>query len=155
MTTLIFLWLSLILYSFYFAGHLFDILANVPNWKSGELEAVGRYRAFYGKSTPKNYFLPLVLGTPVVSLIALYLVWPLGNPITLYLGIAVLMTLAVLVMTVKIFVPINKYIFGSQEYDPVQLKKMVNRWISLDYLRLFLIGLGMIAAILGLDAFLG
>lgn len=63
----IFLWLTVILFSFYFAGHLFDLLANIPNWKSGEIADVKKYRNFYSQASPKNYFVLLVLGTPDLS----------------------------------------------------------------------------------------
>ncbi|MEX0686700.1 MAG: DUF1772 domain-containing protein [Balneolales bacterium] len=150
------LWMTLVLYVFYFAGHVFDLLANIPNWKSGEVHDVTKYRAFYSNSSPKTYFLPLVLGTPLVSLVTLWSVWQLDGSIYLYIGISFIISVIILVLTIKIFVPINEYLFMSpeSEYDPEKLKELVSKWISLDYLRLLLLGIGMLTSILALHNYL-
>lgn len=70
MTAKISLWAALFVFCFYFAGHLFDLTANVPNWKSGDASDVQLYRDFYRRSSPTVYFAPLVLGAPILSLIA-------------------------------------------------------------------------------------
>lgn len=150
MITIFLLWLTLTMYSLYFAGHLFDILANVPNWKSGIISDVSKYRDFYVKSSPKNYFLPLVLGTPIISLITMVMVWKIESPVFQYISVAFLISVITLLLTIKYFVPINEYIFTSPEYDPVTLKEMVSKWVKMDYMRLFLIGVGMLSSIFAL-----
>lgn len=154
MITIIFLWLTVILFSFYFAGHLFDLVANVPNWKSGEIADVEKYRNFYSQASPKSFFALLVLGTPAVSLITLGLVWQSAGLSLHFLAATFILSVIVLVFTLKHFLPINKYIFTSATYDQVELKKVVSKWISADYFRLLLIGAGMLTAIGGLNEYL-
>lgn len=149
----LFLWLTVLIFSFYFAGHVFDLLANIPNWKSGDIRDVSKYRDFYTKASPKNYFLPFVVGTPLICLICLIFVWNMGNPIRMFLIIFSLMSLISLVLTIKYFVPINEYIFNSAEYDQVKLKKLVSGWVKMDYVRLFLLGAGLLTSILALKSF--
>lgn len=155
MITKISLWLTVILFSFYFAGHLFDLVANIPNWKSGEIGDVEKYRDFYNQASPKNYFLLLVLGTPIISLISLGLIWQSGGPSRYFIAVAFVISVIVLVFTIKYFVPINEYIFSSANYDPLELKTKVSNWISADYFRIFLIGTGMLTAIAGLNEYMG
>lgn len=150
----LFLWLTVITFSFYFAGHLFDLLANIPNWKSGDITDVSKYRDFYTKASPKNYFLPLVIGTPIICLTCLFFVWNIGTPVITLLMISTFISLIITVATIKYFVPINEYIFTSSEYDPVKLKKLVHGWVKMDYIRLFLLGVGLLTSIFALRSFL-
>lgn len=154
MVTTIFLWLTVLLFSFYFAGHLFDLLANIPNWKSGEIADIEKYRDFYKRASPKNFFILLGLGTPVISLVSLSLVWQNAGATMYFLAAAFGLSLITLLFTVKFFVPINEYIFTSTTYDQVELKEKVSKWISADYFRLLLIGAAMASAIGGLSEYL-
>ncbi len=154
MITKISLWLTVILFSFYFAGHLFDLTANIPNWESGEIADVEKYRDFYSQASPKNYFLLLVLGTPIISLISSGLVWKTAGSSRYYLAATFVLSVIVLIFTITYFVPINEYIFSSAAYDPVELKEMVSNWISADYIRILLIGTGMLTAIAGFNEYM-
>lgn len=154
MITTFFLWLTVLLFSFYFAGHLFDLLVNIPNWKSGEISDVVKYREFYSQSSPKNYFLLLVTSTPIISMISLGLVWHIAGSVRYFLAAAFVLSVIVLIFTLKYFVPINEYIFNTTTYDQVELKELVSKWISADYLRLLLLGIGMLTAIAGLNEYL-
>ncbi len=153
MVTKLLLWLTVILFSFHFAGHLFDIVANQPNWKSGEILDVSNYRDFYHYSSPKNYFFLPVVGGPLICLIALILVWKNRTKAKLFIGTSFLISVIVLVFTVIFFVPINEYIFSTSEYDASKLKDSVSKWISMEYIRFILIGLGMITSIMGLESY--
>lgn len=154
MSTKIFLWLTVIFFSFYFAGHLFDLVANVPNWKSGEIADVEKYRDFYRQTSPKNYFILLVLGTPIISLISLGLIWQTPGFSRHFIAATFVLSVVVLIFTLIYFVPINEYIFSSTTYDPVELKELVSKWVTADYFRLFLTGTGMVTAIAGLNEYL-
>jgi hypothetical protein len=148
----LFLWATVLLFSFYFSGHLFDIIVNVPNWESGEVNDVRIYRDFYHKSSPTVYFAPLVLGTPIVSLIALILVWKKGGRTRTLLGASFLIAAGVAIWTVLFFVPINQYI-QTGEYNPVELKGLVTKWVRYDYLRLAVVGIGLASSIWALTSY--
>ena len=148
----LFLWATLLFFSFYFSGHLFDIIANVPNWESGEVNDVQLYRDFYHKSSPTRYFAPLVLGTPVVSLIALILVWKKGRRTRTLLAASFLIAVGVSIWTILFFVPINQYI-QTAEYNPLELKRLVTKWVRYDYLRLAVLGIGLASSLLALTSY--
>jgi hypothetical protein len=150
----LFLWATLLLFSFYFSGHLFDIVANVPNWQSGEADDVLLYRDFYRHSSPARYFAPLVLGTPVASLVALMLVWKRSRQTRTLLGASFLIAAGVAVWTFLFFVPINEYIQAG-EYEPVKLKELVTKWVMYDYLRLAITALGLASSIWALVSYEG
>ncbi len=149
------LWLTVIISCFHFGGHLFDMLANQPNWKSGEIMDVLKYRDFYALSSPKNFFIILVMGGPLINLLALVSVWKLGKRLRGYIGLSFLITLVVMILTVSFFVPINDYIFNTEELDldAGKLIILVNDWISMEKLRVLLLGLGMLFSILGINSY--
>ena len=148
----LFLWATLLFFSFYFSGHLFDIIANVPNWESGEVNDVQLYRDFYHKSSPTRYFAPLVLGTPIVSLIALILVWKKGRRTRTLLAASFLIAVGVSTWTILFFVPINQYI-QTAEYNPLELKRLVTKWVRYDYLRLAVLGIGLASSLWALTSY--
>ncbi len=124
----------------------------MPNWESGEVNDVRIYRDFYHKSSPTKYFAPLVLGTPIVSLTALILVWKKGGRTRTLLGVSFLIAAGVAIWTVLFFVPINQYI-QTGEYNPVELKELVTKWIRYDYLRLAVVGIGLASSIWALTSY--
>jgi glucan phosphoethanolaminetransferase (alkaline phosphatase superfamily) len=153
MTSRVLIWTVVILFCFFFAGHLFDLIVNVPNWQSGEIETISNYRDFYWKTTPKAYFLPLMIGTFLVSLIAYLSVRGENKTIKVYILTCILISLIVFLFTIILFVPINEYIFSTSDYEPDKLEGLVNKWVKFDYLRLLLVGVGLASSILGLNAY--
>ena len=146
------IWLIVILFGFLFAGHLFDLSVNVPNWKSGEIVEVSAYRDFYVKTTPKVYFLPVMLGLFVVNLLGIVLIRRANKAVRLSILICMLIVLIVFVFTILVFVPINDYILANSDYAPDKLKKLVTKWVKLDYFRLLLVGIGFASSIFAIDA---
>jgi hypothetical protein len=153
MTARLLLWLTVVIFCFHLGGHLFDILANQPNWRSGEVADVSQLRDFYAKASPTIFFAIITISGPFVSLAALLSVWKQKAPVTVYLGIAFLIALLVLIWTVTFFVPINQYLFSTADYEPEKLSELVSRWITMEYFRVAVIALGTLSAILGVDAY--
>ncbi|THH40486.1 anthrone oxygenase family protein [Neolewinella litorea] len=153
MTTLFILWLTVLFFAFHLAGHLFDMRANQPNWRSAEPDAVKRYRDFYRVSSPRQFFAPLVIGCPLAALAALAFAWEYGGAALGYLTLTFCTGLAVLILTVVYFVPVNKYLFTAESLDAGRLKKRTAFWMSLEYVRVSLLVVGLLAAILALEDF--
>ncbi len=59
--------------------------------------------------------------------------------------------IVVFVFTIFVFVPINDYIFSTSTYDTKKLEELVNKWVKLDYLRLFLVGIGLTTSIFAIS----
>ena len=140
------LWLMVLFFAFFFAGHIFELIANIPNWQSGEIADVARYRDFYAKSGPGNYFSFAHGGSLLFSLIGLAVVWKQGGQARIAAVIAVLIALSVGVYTYLVFLPTNIYI-GKTEYDAVLLKSMVTNWVANEPFRFIAIGIGLAASI--------
>lgn len=95
-----------------------------------------------------------VLGTPLMTLVSSILSANQDGGLWIFTGIAFLISVFVLVFTIWAFLPINKYILGSTSYeDPGLLKKLVAKWVRFDYLRIFLIGIGLAASIVALHSY--
>jgi len=89
-----------------------------------------------------------------LSVVCLILVWEEGELIPLYIGLSFVMAMVVLILTLAFFVPINKYILDTADYDPAELKKRVKKWVRMDYFRFFLLLLGLLAALTGMYIYL-
>jgi hypothetical protein len=148
-----FLWLTVIIFCFHLGGHLFDMIANQPNWKSGEIADVSRLRDFYAQSSPKNFFIYLVMGGPIINLFSFILVWNIGNRTKWFFGLSFIISVIIAIFTVGFFVPINEYIFNTINYDPIKLKELVFKWIAMENLRVVIIALGTLSSILGVNAY--
>ncbi|CAN5379270.1 hypothetical protein BH10ACI1_BH10ACI1_32310 [soil metagenome] len=142
----IILWLMVLFFAFFFAGHIFELIANIPNWQSGEIADVARYRDFYAKSGPGDYFSLTHGGSLLFSLIGLAVVWKRGGQARIAAVIAVLIVLGVGVYTYLAFLPTNIYI-ANTEYDAVLLKSMVAKWVANEPFRFIAIGIGLAASI--------
>lgn len=148
----ILLWAVMLLYSFHFAGHLHNALTNVPNWSSGSVEDMKRYGAFYHKATNTRFFAPVIFATIFVCIVTLFYLWN-HNPLNRNIVIAdLLIAVLVLISVFTIFGPMNNY-FSRQEYDPILLKTMVNKWVAWNYVRMLVILLGLILSIWNLKVF--
>lgn len=154
MITIIFLWSIVLLYSFHFAGHLHNIITNVPNWSSGKVEDMNRYGNFYHKGNNAHYFAPVIFASILACLVTLILVWNTGG-ITRNLVAAYLIIVAgILISVFTLFRPINNY-FASGQYEPAKLKSLVNKWLLFNNIRLVIILGGLIIAIWALNSYKG
>ena len=140
------LWLMVLFFAFFFAGHIFELIAIIPNWQSGEIADVARYRDFFSKSGPGNYFSLTHGGALLFSLIGLIAVWKQGGQARIAAAIAFLVALGVGFYTYLIFLPVNQYI-GNNEYEAVLLKTLVTKWVSNEPFRFLAIGIGLAASI--------
>lgn len=126
--------------------------ANVPNWKSGDVAEVARYRDFYSKSDPKDFFIPIHIASIVCSLSSLVLVWRADGLTRALVAGCVVVAIGVFAWTVAFFVPINDYIWNAA-YEPALLKEMVAKWVRAQYVRVAIVGAGLAMSIWALESF--
>ena len=150
--TIVLLWAVMLLYSFHFAGHLHNALTNVPNWSSGSIEDMNRYGTFYHKATNTRFFAPVIFATILVCLLSLFYAWNQSHLTRNILIADLLIAVLVLISVFTIFRPMNDY-FSQQEYEPVRLKKMVQKWVTYNYVRMLIILIGLILSIWNLTSF--
>ena len=146
------LWALVLCFSFFFAGHLYEIIAIVPNWSSGSPEDVGRYRDFLSHSGPGTYFMIVLLPTLISSFLAIAVTWSKDKRLLLLSIVPLLVVIVYVVWTQSYFVPINKYI-GGEHYDVAILKAKVDGWVFWEKLRAVLVGLGLVVSIAVLERY--
>lgn len=151
--TALFIWLSVITFSLYFSGHLFDLSAVVPNWRLGDLESITRYRQFFHNATPRTYFNPVIFLGAVIPTVTLILSWNINMELRTSMGITTITGIALLVFTLVYFDPKNEYLFYSEQLDEKTVETLVNQWVYGDIGRLFLSAVGFLASLNAMRAF--
>ena len=143
------LWALVIGYCLFLGGHLFEIVALVPNWRSGSPIEVGRYRDFLAHSGPGAYFQLILLPTLIAAIASVGLTWSKRRLRILSL-VPTVVILAYGIWTTLYFVPINGYV-GQPTYEPGTLKLMVDGWVFWETPRAGLVALGLVSAIVLLE----
>lgn len=151
MITSIFLWTVVLLYSFHFAGHLHNIVADVANWSSGTVEDMNRYSNFFHKGNNAHYFAPIIFASIISCVITLILVWDKNGLTRNLVAIDLFIAICVLISVFTLFRPMNVY-FESKQYESTKLKLLVNKWILYNRIRLVIILGGLIISIWALNS---
>lgn len=152
MITAIFLWAIVLLYAFHFAGHLHNIVANVANWSSGSIDDMNRYSNFYHKGNNTHYFAPVIFASIIACAISLILVWNSNGLIRNLVTLDLIIAIGILIAVFTLFRPMNIY-FESKQYESVQLKLLVDKWVLYNKIRLFVVLDGLIIAIWALSSY--
>ena len=151
MMTTSLLWSIILLYSFHFAGHLHNIVANVPNWSSGTTEDMQRYARFYHKGNNTHYFAPVIFASIIACAVTLAVIWNNGAAVRYLVGTDLLIAVGTLLSVLTLFRPMNLY-FESKEYEPQKLKMYVNRWLLFNKIRSVFILAGLVVSIIAFYA---
>ena len=152
MITSIFLWTVVLLYSFHFAGHLHNIVANVTNWSSGTVEDMNRYSNFYHKGNNTHFFAPVIFASIISCSITLILVWDINGLTRSLVAADLIIAIFVLISVVTFFRPMNVY-FESKQYESTKLKLLVDKWILFNRIRVVIILGGLIISIWALSSY--
>lgn len=147
----ILLFAAVLFYCFHFAGHIYESLVLVTNWKSGEVADVVRYVDFLRVGTPADFFKIAQLGCLLTSLAAFIAAWREKGKVRLFAGMTFLIAIVVMAGTVIVFFPINQYMGSTTNFDPVELKTKVTTWVNFEYVRIVVIALGLITSIAALE----
>ncbi len=149
----ILIWSIMLIYGFHVAGHLHNILTNVPNWSSGSIEDMNRYGNFYHKATNTRFFAPVIFTTIFICVLALFYTWNQPNIIRNIVLIDLFIAILALVAVFTVFRPMNEY-FANQQYDPILLKTMVQKWITYNYIRFSILLIGLVISIWNVSLFI-
>jgi len=148
----IFLWIVVLLYSFHFAGHLHNIVANVANWSSGTVEDMNRYSNFFHKANNTHYFAPVIFASIISCVITLILVWDKNGLTRNLVAVDLIIAICVLISVFTLFRPMNAY-FESKQYESTKLRLLVKKWIFYNRIRLVIILGGLIISIWALNSY--
>jgi hypothetical protein len=136
--------MNAVVFCVYLAAHLFDIFIIVPNWRSGTVEEIRLYNAFFDVTDPRNFFQFLRPISILISILCLVAYWRRGSPIRTLVIIAFLIDVGIYLFTSLYFSPINDYLFlvDQSSLDPALVSDMVSKWIASNYIRIALVTVG-------------
>jgi len=154
MFTEIILWATVLLFTTHLAGNIFDKIAIIPNWNSGEIDDMQRNKAFFRKSQIRTFFGWMHLCCFLFSLIAMILLWNYPSQAALYSKWAFGINFGSSVWSIVYFVPMNKY-FEGQEYEATKLKQLVKSWTTANHLRFVLLAVALGLAIATFENYRG
>jgi len=148
------LWISVIVWSIWFGGTIYQMLVIVPIWSDSLPESLHAF--FKGTSFNQNivhFFGPRWMPVRFLPLYGMLLSgWQLPAHRPLFIVTAVCMTF-VLVFTVAYVYPINAVLFtqagGSQTTD--ELRAMLHRWVIADRARFLVALVGYLALLRALS----
>ncbi len=138
MLTEIILWATVLLFTIHLGGHIFDKIAIIPNWSSGEIDDMQCNKAFFRKGQIRTFFGWMHLTCFLFSLAAVILLWGHESQAALYSKLAFGLNFASSIWSIVYFVPMNKY-FEGQDYEAEKLKHLVKNWTSANQLRFVLL----------------
>jgi len=152
MFTKITLWATVLLFTIHLGGHIFDKIAIIPNWNSGEIDDMQRNKAFFRKGHIRTFFGWMHLTCFLFSLAAMILLWGHESQASLYSKLAFGINFASSIWSIGYFVPMNKY-FESQEYEAAKLQRLVKRWTMANHLRFILLTVALGLAIAAFEVY--
>ncbi|HQZ96312.1 MAG TPA: hypothetical protein PLP21_08330 [Pyrinomonadaceae bacterium] len=144
------LWLMVLSFASFFAGHLYELIVVVPNWKSGAIADVTKYNQFFSLASPADYYNLTVGSSFIFSIVGLASILKCGKIAIIFASTAILVVVIYAVYTYAVFLPTNFYI-GAGNYDPAVLEPLVARWVFHEPIRFALIGVGLLASILTME----
>lgn len=147
--TELFLLLTVVVFSFHLAGHLFDKIAVIPNWNSGEIDDMQRNKAFFRKGHIRTFFGIMHLSCFLASLVSMILLWSNEGQAHLYAVLAFVLNFIASVWSIVYFVPMNKY-FDAGEYEANLLKQFTQKWTTANHFRFVMLTIALILSILTL-----
>lgn len=141
------LWLNAIIAAVYFAGHLFDLLVLVPNWRAGDVASITQYRAFFVHADPGRFFRFVVPATVLLAIISFLSYWKADKQLRLMLGAYLALVLGAFLFTMLHFLPINDYLFWGKAIvlEPGKTLELAHSWVFGEQLR---VAFGFVAMVL-------
>ena len=137
MTKRTFLWLNTIISSVYLTGHLFDFFVVMSNWRTGNVELLTNFRAFFINADPGHFFRIVVPVSVLLSIISFFAYLKSNKQIKILLSVHLVVTLGAFLFTMFYFLPINNYLFWNQgiSLEPDLTMELVNKWVFGEHLR--------------------
>lgn len=137
MTKRTFLWLNTIISTVYLTGHLFDFFVVMSNWRTGNVELLTNFRAFFINADPGHFFRIVVPVSVLLSIISFFAYLKSNKQIKILLSVHLVVTLGAFLFTMFYFLPINNYLFWNQgiSLEPDLTMELVNKWVFGEHLR--------------------
>ncbi len=145
----ILLWISVIAWSLWFGGLLYEVVVIMPLWSSALPESVLEWNSrpnFVLIPTP--FFAPVAIATVLSSVLGTILAWKSSNR-RFWLILSSLCAVSTLAFTFIYFFPKNEVLFFKQTagLSGEEITAIANGWIRGNWIRLGIIAVGYFAAL--------
>ena len=146
----LFLWISVLGWGIGLGAKLFDLLVLAGAWSAAPPASL----AFlpYGSHfpiNPGNFFQPLSLPMLLGVVGALICGWNTPWKYRVWLSIPLVMFLIIWILTPTVFWPLNHELYlaasGSSGRSDAEVIEMARRWVTYDWLRVAMIGVGFVS----------
>ena len=132
--------------------NIYNSIVNAVDWESNIPESITAAKNFFKPANPGTYFQIFSPATQLLTLLALVFYWKKGPSIRLFLGLALIFYIAADLLTFIYFHPRNDILFLSEQLaDTATLKKLASEWSSMNWVRSFIVFVGLIFSFLSLD----
>ncbi|MGA9246728.1 MAG: anthrone oxygenase family protein [Candidatus Acidiferrales bacterium] len=152
--TLVLLWISVLSWSVYVGGTIYQMVVIDPIWNASLPESLGAF--FKGTNFLQNivnFFGPRTMPVRYLPLLGLlFFGWDLPKHRPLFVIAAVCMTIG-LVFTLAYIYPINAILFtqAGGDHTVEEVRAMAHNWIVADRVRLSVISVGYLALLRALS----
>ena len=145
------LFLSILIASGIMFANIYTSLIDARSWGSDIPNSIATSRDYFKVVNPGNFFRLFSPINQVLAIIALVIFWKSDPSLRIYLGGAALLYVLVEVMTFGYFYPRNEIMFNSGSLaDTALLKKTWNEWTRMNWVRTFILLIGIAASFFAL-----
>ncbi len=132
--------------------NLYNSIVNAANWESNIPHSITATKDFFVIANPGTFFGMVDPANLLLILLALILFWKKSKAIRLYLGIALVLYVSAILLTINYFYPRNEIMFLSKQLpDTEVLKQVAAEWGRMNWVRSFIWLAGLICSFLALD----
>jgi Domain of unknown function (DUF1772) len=131
--------------------NIYNSLVNAVAVESNIPDSVIATREYFKTVNPGDFFKIFSPLTQVLALLSLILYWKRSPTIRLYLGLALACYVSADIFTFIYFHPRNDIMFVNELPDTETLKRLASEWSSMNWVRSFIVLMGIIASFVAID----
>ncbi|HXB31570.1 MAG TPA: DUF1772 domain-containing protein [Puia sp.] len=131
--------------------NIYNSLIDARSWGSHIPESIATARVYFNMVNPGNFFRIFSPINQALGLLALIIFWNSSTSIRFYLAIALLLYISADALTFAYFYPRNEIMFKTAQLTDIDLlQKIWAEWNVMNWVRTFIIIIGLIFSFLSL-----
>jgi hypothetical protein len=131
--------------------NIYNSLIDAKSWGSHIPESIATARVYFNMVNPGNFFRIFSPINQALGLLTLIIFWNSSTSIRFYLVIALLLYISADALTFAYFYPRNEIMFKTAQLTDIELlKKIWAEWNGMNWVRTFIIIIGLIFSFLSL-----
>ena len=147
----LFLFASILLASGVLFTNIYNSMVDVRSWGADIPQSIEAARQYFKSANPGDFFRIFSPINQVLGLVVLILFWKTHPGSRLYLGVALVIYVLGDVITFTYFYPRNDIMFKTASLTDIDtIKKVWQEWNSMNWVRSFIIFVGLICSCLAL-----